>query len=141
MPGSSGTPLATKLGVRPGSRVYLVNAPTEVRNVLRSALTGTEDVSDRRGRGDFGMVFARSRAQFARDFDRAARRLTPTGALWGCWPKRSSGVATDLNDREVREIGLGTGLVDVKVCAVTETWSGLKFVRRRVDRPLGDSAD
>jgi hypothetical protein len=141
MPGSSGTPLATKLGVRPGSRVYLVNAPTEVRIVLRSALAGIEDVSDRRGRGDFGMVFARSRAQFARDFDRAARRLTPTGALWGCWPKRSSGVATDLNDREVREIGLGTGLVDVKVCAVTETWSGLKFVRRRVDRPLGDSAD
>ncbi len=70
----------------------------------------------------------------ADDFARLSKQLTPAGMFWVAWPKKSSGVATDLNENIVREIGLAAGLVDVKVCAVTEVWSGLKFVRRVKDR-------
>jgi hypothetical protein len=130
----SGTPLAKKLGLRPGLRVCLRHAPAEVRTNLRSVLTDCEEV--RRGGGalDFVMLFARSRSELAREFGRVSRSLAPSGMLWASWPKKASGVATDLDDRAVRETGLAAGLVDVKVCAVTEVWSALKFVRRLEDR-------
>ncbi len=83
---------------------------------------------------DFAMMFSKSRAELAKDFSRMAKLLAPAGMLWVSWPKKSSGVATDLDENVVREIGLDAGLVDVKVCAVTEVWSGLKFVRRVKDR-------
>jgi hypothetical protein len=79
-------------------------------------------------------VFTKSKAELARDFKRISKLLAPAGMLWVSWPKKSSGVVTDLNENIVREIGLDAGLVDVKVCAVTEVWSGLKFVRRVKDR-------
>ena len=80
------------------------------------------------------MVFAKSKAELAKEFKRVSKPLAPAGMLWVSWPKKSSGVATDLNENIVRDIGLAAGLVDVKVCAVTDVWSGLKFVRRLKDR-------
>jgi hypothetical protein len=80
------------------------------------------------------MFFAKSHAELEREFSRIEKWLTPPGMLWVSWPKKSSGVVTDLNEKIVREFGLSAGLVDVKVCAVTEVWSGLKFVRRLKDR-------
>jgi hypothetical protein len=83
---------------------------------------------------DFAMLFTKSKAELTREFKRVEKLLAPAGMLWVSWPKKSSGVATDLNENIIREIGLAQGLVDVKVCAVTEIWSGLKFVRRLKDR-------
>jgi hypothetical protein len=80
------------------------------------------------------MVFTKSKAALIEEFKRITRQLAPAGMLWVSWPKKSSGVATDLDENVVRQIGLAAGLVDVKVCAVTEVWSGLKFVRRLKDR-------
>jgi hypothetical protein len=80
------------------------------------------------------MLFTKSKDELSTKFGRIAKQLAPAGMLWISWPKKSSGVPTDLNENLVREIGLATGLVDVKVCAVTEVWSGLKFVRRLKDR-------
>lgn len=84
------------------------------------------------------MLFTKSQAELEKEFERLAKLLTPAGMLWISWPKKSSGVPTDLDDNVVREIGLAVGLVDVKVCAVTEVWSGLKFVRRVKDRKAKD---
>ena len=134
MPGYSGTPLPKKLGIKPGSRVCLVNAPDDVCAELKSPLAGCVTVSNGKGPLDFAMLFTKSKEQLTKDFSHLAELLAPAGMLWVSWPKKSSGVATDLNENIVRDIGLAAGLVDVKVCAVTEIWSGLKFVRRVKDR-------
>jgi hypothetical protein len=133
MPGYSGTPLPKKLGIKPGFRVRLANAPSEVRAELRKALAEC-DLVKQGDALDFAMIFSKSRAALTREFSRIAKVLSPAGMLWVSWPKKSSGVATDVNENIVREIGLAAGLVDVKVCSVTEVWSGLKFVRRLKDR-------
>ena len=80
------------------------------------------------------MVFTKSKTELTKEFHRVSKLLAPSGMLWVSWPKKSSGVTTDLDENVVRDIGLAAGLVDVKVCAVTEVWSGLKFVRRLKDR-------
>lgn len=134
MPGYSGTPLPKKLGIKQGFRVCLVNDPSEVRAELSEALTACNMAHDLRSQLDFAMVFTKSQADLSRQFARLTKALAPAGMLWISWPKKSSGVATDLNENVVREVGLAAGLVDVKVCAVTEVWSGLKFVRRLKDR-------
>ncbi len=133
MPGYSGTPLPKKLGIKPGLRVRLTNAPGEVRGELREALADCEE-SEGRGTLDFAMLFTASQGQLKKEFAPLAKLLAPAGMLWVSWPKKTSGVVTDLNENIVREIGLAGGLVDVKVCAVTDVWSGLKFVRRVKDR-------
>ncbi|MFZ0137477.1 MAG: DUF3052 domain-containing protein [Candidatus Sulfotelmatobacter sp.] len=132
MPGYSGTPLPKKLGIKAGFRARLANAPAEVRAELREALAECEMKA--RDNLDFAMMFTKSRAELAREFSQLAKLLAPAGILWVGWPKKTSGVASDLDGNVVREIGLVAGLVDVKVCAVTEVWSGLKFVRRVKDR-------
>jgi hypothetical protein len=132
MPGYSGTPLPKKLGIKPGFRVQLANSPAEVRAELREALA---ECDLKHGDAlDFVMIFSKSRVELAKEFSRMAKVLAPAGMLWVSWPKKSSGVATDVDENVVRGIGLDRGLVDVKVCAVTEVWSGLKFVRRVKDR-------
>jgi len=139
MPADSDTPLPKKLGIRAGFRVYLVNEPMEVRGELQAALAGCDVRRGVEGGLDFVMVFSGSRTELWKEVRQAADVLSPAGMLWVCWPKKGSGVPTDLDEHGVRGIGLRTGLVDVKVCAVTETWSGLKFVRRvkdRVSQPL-----
>lgn len=133
MPGYSGTPLPKKLGIKAGFRVQLANAPPEVLAELSAALSECE-ILKRGAALDFVMLFSKSRAELAREFLRLVRVLAPAGMFWVSWPKKSSGVPSDLDENIVREIGLRAGLVDVKVCAVTEIWSGLKFVRRLRDR-------
>lgn len=134
MPGYSGTPLPKKLGIKEGQRVAFVDAPADVMAALRPALKQCEIARDGKTPVDFAMVFAKSNAGLTKEFWRLSKLLAPAGMLWVSWPKKSSGVVTDLTDNVVREIGLAAGLVDVKVCAVTEVWSGLKFVRRVRDR-------
>jgi hypothetical protein len=134
MPGYSGTPLPKKLGIKAGFRVHLANAPAEVRRELREALAECELKTRPGDTLDFAMLFTKSGSELAREFSRLAKPLAPAGMLWVSWPKKSSGVASDVDENLVRGIGLKAGLVDVKVCAVTEVWSGLKFVRRVKDR-------
>jgi hypothetical protein len=134
MPGYSGTPLPKKLGIKAGFRVWLASAPADVRAELREPLSECTVINDTAGL-DFAMMFTKSRAELMNQFPRIAKTLAPAGMLWVSWPKKSSGVASDLDENIVRGIGLDAGLVDVKVCAVTEVWSGLKFVRRVKDRP------
>jgi len=133
MPGYSGTPLPKKLGIKDGFRAHFVAAPAEVRAELKPALVHCEIVNGKTPL-DFALMFTKSRAELAKEFSGIAKQLAPAGMLWISWPKKSSGVATDLDGNVVREIGLKAGLVDVKVCAVTDVWSGLKFVRRVKDR-------
>jgi len=128
--GYSGTPLPKKLGIKPESRSLLVGASAEVTKEL--SVTAKES-----GREplDFALLFVKSKAELAQQFSRLATKLQPAGMLWVGWPKKASGVASDLTEDVVRKIGLAAGLVDVKVCAIDETWSGLKFVYRVKDRP------
>ena len=134
MAGYSGTPLVKKLGIKEGFRVSLVGTPQGFRDELEGLPKGVSFVTSVQSQLDFCMFFAKTRSELTQNFSRLAARLTPTGMLWIAWPKRASGVATDLSDGVVREIGLNAGLVDVKVCAVNEIWSGLKFVIRVKDR-------
>jgi len=132
MAGYSGTPLPRKLGIKPNLRVALVDLPAEVRAELKKALAGCRN--DGKGVLDFALVCVKTQAELRKHFGDLKRQLAPTGMLWVSWPKKSSGVASDLDENVVREIGLKAGLVDVKVCAVNEVWSGLKFVIRLKDR-------
>ncbi|MGA9304986.1 MAG: DUF3052 domain-containing protein [Candidatus Sulfotelmatobacter sp.] len=134
MPGYSGTPLPKKLGIKAGFRAHLANPPADVRAELREALAECEMKTKPGDMLDFAMLFTKSRAELTGEFSRLAKLLAPAGMLWVSWPKKSSGVASDVDENLVRGIGLDAGLVDVKVCAVTEVWSGLKFVRRVKDR-------
>ena len=134
MPGYSGTPLPKKLGLKDGFQVCFLDAPSDVLLELKPALAKCKAVRDGRTALDFAMLFTKSKAELTQEFKRLSKQLGPAGMLWVSWPKKSSGVASDLDENIVREIGLAVGLVDVKVCAVTETWSGLKFVRRLKDR-------
>jgi hypothetical protein len=135
MAGYSGTPLPKKLGIKDGFRVNLIDAPIEVRKELKSILAKCQFVNDPGTALDFAMLFTKSSSHLAKEFARLAKQLAPAGMLWISWPKKTSGVASDLDENKVRTIGLSQGLIDVKVCAVTGVWSGLKFVRRLKDRP------
>ena len=134
--GYSGTPLPKKRGIKQGHRVVLVGAPPGFRRTLGRLPEDVALRTDLRGRGELDVVllFAKRRAELERRFDTLAARLAPAGGLWIAWPKKTSGVATDLSDGVVRDTGLAGGLVDNKVCAVDDTWSGLRFVIRRRDR-------
>jgi hypothetical protein len=134
MAGYSGTPLPKKLGIKEKYRVAFVDLPADVRSELRDALRACNPASDGHGPLDFAMLFVKSQAELKKQFARTAKQLAPAGMLWVSWPKKTSGVTTDLDENVVREIGLDAGLVDVKVCAVSEVWSGLKFVIRVKDR-------
>lgn len=134
MPGYSGTPLPRKLGIKNGFRAFLFDPPNEVLAELRDVLKKCELLRERNSAIDFSMLFVTSRIVLESEFRLTGKLLAPAGMLWVSWPKKASGVKTDLNENVVRDIGLQSGLVDVKVCAVTEIWSGLKFVKRLKDR-------
>jgi hypothetical protein len=133
MPGYSGTPLPNKLGIKPGFRVRLTNVPDEVCIELRDVLSQCI-VAKQAKALDFALLFTKSQTELTKEFSRMAKSLSAAGMFWVSWPKKASGVSTDVTENVVRQIGLDAGLVDVKVCAVTEIWSGLKFVRRVKDR-------
>jgi hypothetical protein len=134
MAGYSGTPLSRKLGLKPQFKVAFFQLPGDVKTTLKEALSECLLVKDGQGALDFAMIFIKSQADMEQHFPKFARRLAPAGILWVSWPKKTSGLAADLNENDVRRIGLSMGLVDVKVCAVSEVWSGLKFVVRVKDR-------
>jgi hypothetical protein len=137
MAGYSGTPLPRKLGIKAGASVGLVGAPSDFDRTLGELPLGATVRAVGGGRAPFDVIvcFAGNARDLARDLAALAARLDPAGGLWIVWPKKSSGLATDLTDVEVRRRGLALGLVDNKVCAIDETWSGLRFVVRLADRP------
>jgi hypothetical protein len=135
MAGYSGTPLAKKLGIKDGFRATLLHVPDDVRDELRDALEKCQEVKLASKDLDFVFLFAKSRAELEVELMPAAQALAPAGMVWISWPKKSSGVATDLTEDGIRQSGLAAGLVDVKVCAVTDVWSGLKFVIPVRNRP------
>jgi hypothetical protein len=135
MAGYSGTPLAKKLGIKNEFRVALLQVPGDVKTELHSALENCRLLTPASGSLDFVILFVKSRAALELDLVRSARSLAPAGMLWIAWPKKSSGVATDLNENVIRDSGLAAGLVDIKVCAVTDVWAGLKFVIPVKSRP------
>jgi len=130
--GYSGTPLPAKLGLKPGMRFVALNAPPDL-DVL---LAGAPDLQRLARVGSFecALAFATSERALSAHFAKLAPKLLDAGMIWIAWPKKSSGVATELTEDAVRRAGLAAGLVDVKVCAIDATWSGLKFVRRLRDR-------
>jgi len=135
MAGYSGTPLAKKLGFKEGFRVGFVNPPRGFQQELGSLPSGVKISVARLPKPlDLILFFADSQQILKREFPKLAQKLEKNGMLWIAWPKKASGVATDLSDNSVRKIGLDAGLVDVKVCAVNDIWSGLKFVYRLEDR-------
>jgi hypothetical protein len=130
--GYSGTPLPAKLGIRPGHAVALVGAPRGFHGLLGD-LPGT-DLSDGLppdGLLDVIVFFTTSRAEFEAELGHLRAHLAPAGGLWVAWPKRAAKVPTDMSDHAVREIALPTGLVDNKVCAIDQAWTGLRLVIRR----------
>ena len=137
MAGYSGTPLRKKLGLEPQFRIAFFQLPADVKTALKDALSEcrlVKEGKDGSDQLDFAMIFIKSQADMKEQFPRFARRLAPAGMLWVSWPKKTSGVVTDMNENDVMRIGLAAGLVDVKVCAVSDVWSGLKFVIRVKDR-------
>jgi len=135
MAGYSGTPLTKKIGIKEGSRVALVNAPKDFQFEPKELPDNVEFIKGSAKSLDIILFFVTTERALAKDFSKLAARLTANGMIWIAWPKKSSGVATDLTFERVQRIGLDAGLVDVKICAVDDTWSGLKFVYRLKDRP------
>jgi hypothetical protein len=135
MAGYSGTPLVKKLGIKERAAVLLVSPPEGFLETLGPLPAQAEILSGRsREKLDVVLLFVLSQKKLHQEFARLAARLKPAGGLWVCWPKKASGVETDLTENVIRDVGLAAGLVDNKVCAVDETWSGLRFVIRLVDR-------
>ena len=133
MAGYSSRSTVEKLGIKHGTRIEIVGAPADYATIVGRLPGGVKQS----GGGYYGFihVFATSKQDLKKAVLRRLARLSPEGALWISWPKRGSRVMSELDENIVREFGLARGLVDVKVCAIDETWSGLKFVRRLVDRP------
>ncbi len=133
MAGYSGKPLVQKLGIKAGSTIAILGAPRGYARTL-GKLPQVRRRASAAGPLDFVQFFTAEKRELERRFAVLARALAPAGMLWISWPKQASGVATDLTEDVIRAIGLAHGLVDVKVAAVDEVWSGLKFVRRVKDR-------
>ena len=134
--GYSGTPLPQKLGIREGHRVALDHSPSGFEETLGELPEGVRLVPSSRG-GDFDVVllFVRDLKTLETKLGPTIARMAPATALWICWPKKTSPLATDVDENKVRERGLAAGIVDIKVCAVDQDWSGHKFVFRLKDRP------
>lgn len=137
MAGYSGTPLPQKLGIKSGSRLALLGAPADFARTLAELPPGVKALSFGRAKGPFDVLvaFFDSEAAFKRLLPKLHAALVPSGGLWIAWPKRASGVETDMTEHVVRQHALPRGLVDNKVCAIDATWSGLRLVVRVVHRP------
>ena len=134
MAGYSGTPLAQKLGIKPGTNVVVINGPENYRKRLGKLPDGAR-LSDRvTTESDFVHFFTKRRGELQRQLPRLRAKLSDTGTLWVSWPKKSAGVRTDVTEDMIRDVALPLGLVDTKVCAVDEIWSGLKLMIRRENR-------
>jgi hypothetical protein len=138
MAGTSGKPLVQKLGIKPGFCIFVDGAPAAYRDIVGELPEGVRIVARLEAPLDMVHLFATEAAGLADRLRACRAAIAPGGSIWTSWPKKVSGVATDLSDGVVRGLALPLGLVDVKVCAVDETWSGLKFViplKQRTQRP------
>jgi hypothetical protein len=129
--GYSGTPLAKKLGIKPGATVFTLDAPKNYRQLVRERMTLVTRLDES---ADIVHIFATKRTKLRDALHSCVARMRQDASLWVSWPKRSSKVDTDITEDTIRSLALPMGLVDIKVCAVDETWSGLKLVVRRENR-------
>jgi len=129
--GYSGTPLADKLGLKPGMRVWAHAMPATVRAAIAPLSLGLQELSAPSPGIDAAHIFVTDRAEMTREITALRDLIQPAGMIWVSWPKKAAKVATDITEDSVRAAALPIGLVDIKVCAVDETWSGLKLVIRR----------
>jgi hypothetical protein len=134
MAGYSGTPLAQKLGIKAGQKVVTIDAPADYSKLLAPLPKEVSFVRKASAGAEFVHLFVSKRQALEKELKRLRKLIADTGLLWVSWPKKSSGVATDVTEDVVREVALPHGFVDVKVCAVDETWSGLKLMVRRENR-------
>lgn len=134
MAGYSGTPLAKKLGIKPGTRLFVKDAPKSYARLVAPLPEGVEFVRRLAGDVDIVHTFNTERAALRETLRNLNRAIKSEAAIWVSWPKKASKVETDITEDTIREIALPLGLVDIKVCAVDATWSGLKLVRRKESR-------
>ena len=134
MAGYSGTPLIKKLGIKPGAKALIIGEPKAYFDWIVPFPEGTKFLKKTATEVDFIHLFVTNFKDFSIKFKSNKKILKKDGMMWISWPKKSSGLATDLDENIIRDFGLKNGLVDVKVCAVDETWSGLKFMFRLGDR-------
>lgn len=136
MAGYSGTPLAKKLGIGEESRVLVVRTPESVIKEIQTLAPTAKFIKSAKSKEsiDVALVMCTTEKQVLSDIPKAHTTLTQSGCIWVCWPKKSSGIETEISENWIRDEILKTGLVDVKICAVDEVWSGLKFVIRVKDR-------
>lgn len=134
MTGYSGTPLAKKLGIQPGFTLAVVNPPGEYRQIVDPMPDGVTILSAVSGSTDMVHLFCTQRADLTNVLTRTIAHLRADATVWVSWPKKASRVPTDITENTIREVALPLGLVDIKVCAVDEIWSGLKLVFRKENR-------
>ncbi len=134
MAGYSGTPLMQKLGIKPGHRVFVMNAPDKFEQMLGALPQDAAYVTRTAKHIDVVVCFEKSAADFQKHLASLVNRIKSDGMIWIGWPKKTSGVATDLTENPIRDYALTLGLVDIKVCAIDDTWSGLKLVIRKENR-------
>jgi hypothetical protein len=134
MAGYSGTPLPKKLGIKESQRIAFINAPDNFDELVGAIPPTTLLLKKITSPIDLVVLFVDREKVLAKEFPRIAKKLSPNGMIWIAWPKKSSGVSTDLIFERVQRIGLDSGLVDVKICAIDAVWSGLKFVIRLQNR-------
>jgi len=132
--GYSGTPLAKKLGFKPAYEVLLVDPPANYRKLVEPLPAGVKFVARLAGTTDIVHAFVTKKSALAKSLEAFRAKLKPDGVVWVSWPKKSAKVATDVTEDTVRELALPLGFVDIKVCAVDETWSGLKLMVRKALR-------
>jgi hypothetical protein len=134
MAGYSGTPLAKKLGIKDGSRIYLAGAPRDYRKLVAPLPDGVALAARMSSDIDLVHVFSTRKSHLRKTLRTCLAKLRQNGMIWVSWPKKSSKVPTDITEDTIREVALPLGLVDIKVCAVDEVWSGLKLVIRKENR-------
>jgi hypothetical protein len=135
--GYSGTPLAKKLGIKAGGRVFVAGAPKNYLQLLAPLPAGVTFASSLSATTDIAHIFTKQRAELEKTLRIWRRELKADGAAWVSWPKKAAGVATDITENVIRDVALPLGFVDIKVCAVDDLWSGLKLVIRKENRPTG----
>ena len=131
--GYSGTPLAKKLSVKPNMAILALDLPPDVRRLIEGGVTGISWFAQA-NEVEAALIFVTRLTELSKSLTQVRRALRPAGFIWVCWPKKASGFPTDVTENRIRELALSVKLVDVKVCAVTEVWSGLKLVIRVKDR-------
>jgi hypothetical protein len=135
MSGYSGTPLPRKLGIRPNARLYLEGAPADYHRLVAPLPAGVQFVPRIDAATDLVHLFATRRALLERALSAARRTMRPDAVIWISWPKKTAALKSDVSEDVIRELALPLGLVDIKVCAIDDTWSGLKLMLRRSERP------